>query len=43
MNEPTKEEIDALEQEIQEQRERQAKRVKRAVNPERENERIMKR
>lgn len=30
---PTKEEIDALEQEVQEQREKQAKRVRRAVNP----------
>jgi len=30
---PTKEEIDALEREVQEQREKQAKRVKRAVNP----------
>ena len=30
---PTKEEIDALEQELQEQREKQAKRVRRAVNP----------
>ena len=32
---PTKAEIDALEQELQEQREKQAKRVRRAVNPER--------
>ena len=32
---PTKEEIDALEQELQEQREKQAKRVRRAVNPQR--------
>ena len=39
----TKEEIDALKQELQEQREKQAKRVKRAVNPGLENERIMKR
>ena len=30
---PTKEEIDALEKEIQEQREKRAKRVRRAVNP----------
>ena len=32
---PTKAEIDALEQELQEQREKQDKRVRRAVNPER--------
>ena len=32
---PTKEEIDALEQELQEQREKQSKRVRRAVNPQR--------
>jgi hypothetical protein len=30
---PTKAEIDALEQELQEQREKQTKRVHRAVNP----------
>ena len=33
MNNPTKQEIDALEQEIQEQRTQKAKRVRRAVNP----------
>lgn len=32
---PTKEEIDALEREIQEQRKKREKHVRRAVNPER--------
>jgi hypothetical protein len=32
---PTKEEIDALEREIQEQREKRERSIRRAVNPER--------
>ena len=40
---PTKEEIDALEREIQQQRKKRESRVHRAVNPERYSARIMKR
>ena len=40
---PTKEEIDALEREIQEQRKKRDRMVHRAVNPKHESARIMKR